>query len=282
VLASGQFFPQDLVADATTLYWLDLGNGGNGSVNKMPLTGGTVTILAPSLNNPSRIALDATSVYWTDYNGGLVNKLPIGGGTVTNLVTLGAPGAAGIALDTANVYFAWGPVSTTSKSPGTYTNVTVGSDSAVLLTKDATNLYWTTTIGNGSVRQMPIGGGTITTLALNQGLVDGAIAVDATSVYWTAGGDGTAMAGSVNKVPIGGGTVTPLVSKLSRPYGLALDGGNVYFANYGSGTVQKVAATGGAPITLADGGFRPFLVTVAGPNVYWSDQQAGTILTAPK
>src|SRR5579883_663029 len=124
------------------------------------------------------IAVDATSVWWTeDGSGPGILTVTTGGGALTQLVrtdqnTQGAP--MGIALD-------------------------------------ATNVYWTDNgPPAGDVMSMPKGGGTPVALASGQ---DGpcAIAVDATSVYWMNGCnvvDGGSGTGSVMKVPIGGGIAT--------------------------------------------------------------------------
>jgi hypothetical protein len=62
------------------------------------------------------------------------------------------------------------------------------------LAVDGTNVYWGS---NGTVRQMPVGGGTIVTLASAQSSPQ-YIAIDAANVYWadTSGGQ-------VMKIPIG-------------------------------------------------------------------------------
>ena len=97
---------------------------------------------------PEFIAIDATSVYFTETEGGRVVKVPIGGGAPVVLAA-GQSEPTGIVVDAANVYW-----------------TTQGSNS-----------------GN-SVMKVPIGGGAPITLASGQGTPFG-VAVDATSVYWT-------------------------------------------------------------------------------------------------
>jgi predicted heme/steroid binding protein len=60
--------------------------------------------LASGQSNPSYIALDATSVYWTNYNDGTVMKALLGGGAATKLAS-GQSGPAGIAVDGTSVYW---------------------------------------------------------------------------------------------------------------------------------------------------------------------------------
>ena len=55
-----------------------------------------------------------------------------------------------------------------------------------------------------------------------------AIAVDATSVYWTTGSGG-----SVMKVPLTGGVPTTLASGQATPDGIAVDATSVYWVNSG-------------------------------------------------
>jgi hypothetical protein len=56
---------------------------------------------------------------------------------------------------------------------------------------DATSVYWTNGVANGTVMKAPIGGGTPTILVSGQNAPED-IVVDATSVYWSTH-DGTIM-----------------------------------------------------------------------------------------
>jgi hypothetical protein len=140
------------------------------------------------------IVLDATSVYWIDFNGGGIGKAPLSGGEPTIL----APGGgAGIAVDATSVY--WGTGEALMKVPiGGGEPITLAANgSYVAVDKDF--VYFTGGPYPGAVYKVAKAGGPVIVLATDQNGASG-IAVDANSVYWVnTGGDADA-AGSVMKL----------------------------------------------------------------------------------
>jgi hypothetical protein len=83
-IASGQASPLGIAVDGANVYWLNFGTGtGDGSVMKCPLTGCPVgpdggvspLVLASGQGAPEWIALESTSVYWTNRTDGRVMKV---------------------------------------------------------------------------------------------------------------------------------------------------------------------------------------------------------------
>jgi hypothetical protein len=74
-----------------------------------------------------------------------------------------------------------------------------------------------------------------------------------------------------------------LAARQAYPKAIAIDGANVYWANYGSGSdgsIVAVSKTGGAPIVLAAGQASPTDLAVRGTYVYWTNQGDGTVMRA--
>jgi hypothetical protein len=226
-LASGQP-PQAIAVDATNVYFTS--SLINAALISVPIGGGTPRTVSPTFGGNS-IAVRAGYVYGTLGNGGgapTVGKLLTSGGTPVPLGS--SPGALnGLAVDAANVY--WGTASSMMKAPiaggGTATTVVSGNGSPVAV--DANNLYYGFHGLGGSntygpVLQLPLAGGTPTTLATGLHMVDG-IAVDAANVYWTDNN------GDVLRVPIGGGAVTTLATKQVLCGDIAVDATHVYWVS---------------------------------------------------
>jgi sugar lactone lactonase YvrE len=104
-----------------------------------------------------------------------------------------------------------------------------------------------------------------------------AIAVDATSVHWTNGADSNANNGTVMKAPLDGGTLTTLASGQNGPTAIAVDATSVYWTDTFAGTVMKVSTGGGTPTTLASEQDGPHGIAVDATSVYWANGD-GTVM----
>ncbi len=157
------------------------------------------------------IAVDSTSVYWTDCSG-MIKKIGINGGQVTTLAT--GTASHGIQMDPSNVYWADGSsINRAGINGGTVTTLATGT-APHHVRVDSSNIYW---IDDNNIKKTGIDGGAATTLAT--GAASGAMMIDATSVYWTNG--------SLNKVGKNGGSIIPLASGAIGE--IVIDASSVYF-----------------------------------------------------
>jgi hypothetical protein len=202
VIASLRKRPRTVRLDDKNVYWLDTGIlGTDGSANYCPLAGcgsAPPTSLTGGLQDPYGLAVNSTSLFYTEEMAGTVSVIAIAGGKPTPL-SQGQAEPSGLAIDTTEAFWA-------CNNDGNVAGVTFsGNDSTTLATvqgypedvaTDGTNVYFTDTLtvpGEGAVMRCPTAGcsaGPLVLAADAPTALD--VAVDTAFVYWL-GSDGSLM-----------------------------------------------------------------------------------------
>ena len=200
---------------------------------------GQYTTLATGQNDVWGVAADDVNVYWTNQApGGSVMTAPIGGGPATPLSAAGAANSI-VAVGGRVIYTGTNGASGTEgmlSIPTTGGSPTVlvppgGNTGVFALAADCTNAYYQ--LNDGTIGQVPVGGGTPTVLTKGSQGYGLQMAVDAESGYFIDGQ-------GIKAIPIGGGAVTTLATGVN-PGALAVDATRVYWTNLGDGTLMAIA-----------------------------------------
>jgi hypothetical protein len=253
--------PQAITLDGVNAYWANAPAAtGLGSIGTLPrASSGTATILVSGLTEPLYIANATGWVAWSSLGSvGLVNVSGGGGSATTPGADLVA--AAGVAVDSADVYWVSGTTGVTVESAAVagggpnLLGTASGAFSAGGLSVQEGFLYFTVqaNTGGGAIFQVSIGGGAPTALKTFATGTPSDVVTDETNVYWT---DLSAGGGSVFSMPLGGGTITTMASSLGSPHHLAVDSTNVYTADSTGGSVFEIplGSSGVTPKVLVSG-----------------------------
>lgn len=90
-----------VAVDATDVYWID---SSAAAIFRVPISGGTPTMVVSSPPNLAALAVDGINVYWTSYSAGTVSKVPVDGGPVVTLASAQSF-PTNIAVDSTSVYW---------------------------------------------------------------------------------------------------------------------------------------------------------------------------------
>jgi hypothetical protein len=233
-LHAGQ--PGPMVSDGVNLYELESNIDAGLSIDRIPVSGGSVTTLAHGVATTC-IAVDETSVYWIDEAAKALMTVAKAGGTPTTLATSITTYRANIVVDDASVYWTAGlgdkPITSVMKvskaggAPATILNVPPSESYAV------------------DCRMLAIQGDTLFLAAWPQimtfsatgagspGAVDAAtqmLAADSTNLFWVTPPYGA----RIEEMPVDGGlpvTLVPLVLTAVNDFVVARDG-TLYWTDF--------------------------------------------------
>jgi hypothetical protein len=256
--------------DATYAYFSGPQSSQKFEVLRVPLAGGSTSLVA-TLSDPALVdAVDSAGVYITN---------------AAFEATVDDAGQHDVPIESVYVAPLMG---------GTPTTLAAGQYQVTSTLTDASFVYWvdlgTGFANDGAIRKVSrTGGGLPTTLA--SGLAAPfEMAADDTNLYFITIGTDVALSdggssqtnGALMAVPKSGGTTSVLVPNLVNPSGVAVDATNVYVVLLGqvdsggmpvdnTGSVMRVAKSGGTPTTIASGEPAPMGVAVDNTFVYWTD-----------
>jgi len=153
-LTSSSSSPSGLTTDGSYLYWANMGTSdyntpsADGSIVRLPLGGGGLTILAAAQDTPRNIAVDTTGIFWATRKGIMSIDRTVVNGSPTMLVS---EAHDGIAIDEANVYWtnntsdiSGGSVWSVPRRGGMPTKLAVGQNAPSVVFVNATSVYWLT------------------------------------------------------------------------------------------------------------------------------------------
>jgi hypothetical protein len=276
-----------IATDGANVYWSDTSLIENGptsgcavgqpcpsstsgpDVAKVPVGGGSLTILAPKDSAPLGLAVRSGTVYWTSAtcsnasppscSGTLMTSTA--GGPPTALVTAPGHTFGTLAVDATGAnYIDGAAVMRVALAGGPPTMLAPGP--AVSVATDGTSVYFATNsclppkgfpeTCESALMKVSVSGGSVVTLATippgsatpSVDVPDG-LAVDAQNLYWTGFGCGDAgcAGASVNRMPKGGGPITTLASNpisAGTGAGLAVDDTSVYWLDFACPTGQSM------------------------------------------
>lgn len=259
--------------------------GSDGTGGVADCTAPQISVLAAGQNEIEGLALDDTSIYWSNYDHvaqkGQIRRIAKAGGAVGVIANIAKFAPWDIAVDATRVY--WSTRTSTSLNGFSYPEIKIysapkaGGPSAKTelasvfdavatgLALDDTRVYWSTTRDVILSTLKDNTEGPTTVLAANPKfqLLRRNIAVDADHVYWMEG------AVDILSMPKSGGMPTALATQPPDAFYFAMDAMRIYWGDTDLGHISSIPRGGGAPKILVSGEDRVIGVAVNSSCVYW-------------
>lgn len=310
-LIANQVQPVSIAVAAGNVYWTVAGpyTAPEGVVKRMPITGGSASIVQAAQAYPRDIAVitDTTgklaNLVWASAGITKAGQMVPEGATVTDRsfadpakptdvklnfnLPLGSP--EGVAADANGVFFtdfganAVYRVSTTGMTLLAGPSNGTGQNRPYRIAVDKTRAYWTNE-GNlnkndGSITLCNFNDPLPSPLAAGQDVprnlvidIDASTAL-ATAVYWTNyGKSGSEVSQKVMMVSLADPTNVKAIATGNQPSGIALDKDAVYWTNQGDNTVMKRNKADGSTRVVAQKQNVPGAIAVDTTHIYWINE----------
>jgi uncharacterized repeat protein (TIGR03803 family) len=214
MIVSGILTLNEMVVDDSNIYWVSFGTPNatftlflaDARIEKATKSGANRVTLVGNLSEPIGIAVDSTTVYFTETGAGL-------GSTSAGLRSV-------------------------PKNGGSVARMTNGT-ATIALVASSTDLYFSTFNGNsgvGTIQRMSKSGGTATTIEQTTGLLTQAIRLTSDKLYAHFATNSTE---GIRSIPLSGGAATHVVdSELDTPR-FAVDSCSVFYVTIADSIERK-------------------------------------------
>ncbi len=251
---------------------------------------GEIVVLAANVPAPTRIALDATHVWWVGQPGYLMKCAKDGCADTPTTILTDQPGPVDLIVDSGKVYWSLSANTGLCGSDGLVMQCDVDACEATAaplvssvcsagLAVDAANVYIAEySGGDGTVERCARSGCAGNSDELAEVLAGPtSLAVAGSALVWTAGASDPADGGAVFVCDPGDCAPQALASGPNiLPVSVATDGLRAYWPN-ADGTIMACALTGcdKLPQLLATGPTNPYAIATNGVDVVWSTAPMG-------
>lgn len=289
IVADGESFPNGIVSDGATAWWVSTpGIGANTvSIRALDLASGEVSELSTIFGSATFLRADGDELFvGGDQVTGAIRAIAKSSGATREVITE-AERIVHFDVDDERVYWVSGVALRSARKDGSdRRDLATLSGSATGLVVDDARLYVLTVEGVEVVGKT---GGTPALLLDLQIGASGNLAADDDFVY--VSDRSTPAAGRIIKIPKDGaqGSSTQIASNQLTPGRMVSDGEYLYWVNRptdSAGAVMRVALDGSLPELVADGLEVPADVVLTAGAVLWTvngrEPSGGAIMAAPR
>jgi hypothetical protein len=236
------------------VYWANFGTPGSGggtTLGRANLDGSGVNeSFITGASGASLPAVDASHIYWTNFNTNAVERANLDGTGVNPSFITGASAPLGMAVDGAHVYWAncgspSCPGATIGRAnlDGTGVNQSfVTGQSVTGVAVDAAYIYWSDFQG-GTIGRANIDGSGANNNFITGAIKPGGVAVDGTHIYWVNWNEGGGT--TIGRANLdGSGVNQSFITGASGPCGVAVDSAHIYWGNLSINAIGRANLDG--------------------------------------